>query len=223
MTDMNSESTDGPRDPSKIVNPAEALQHLREGNERFSSGTSIRPNATLDRVRETSVSQQPFAAVLACSDSRVPVETVFDQGVGDLFVIRVAGNVSGVHECASVEFAVEVLRTPLVVVLGHTRCGAVEAVISGSKLKGLIANLTEPIRTAWAEARADGFGKGPIDDATRSEVIRRNVEGSISGLLASSSATARAAESGKVKVIGAIYDIETGRVNWLDPQAPEGS
>ena len=117
------------------ISPQQAMERLREGNARFQSAKSIHPDLGPARLRQTAEEgQHPFATILTCSDSRVPPELVFDQGVGDIFVVRVAGNVCGEDEAGTIEYGADHLKTPLLVVLGHSRCGAVTAVATDAKL-----------------------------------------------------------------------------------------
>src|SRR5688572_3946938 len=123
----------GKEDPSGRLLRDASLMLLKEGNARYASGKSQHPHLDAERRSSTvSQGQEPFATILACSDSRDPVELIFDRGVGDLFVVRVAGNVAGISELASVEYGVGHLNTPLLIVMGHTKCGAVTAVVKGA-------------------------------------------------------------------------------------------
>lgn len=196
------------------MRPDESLECLREGNTRFCTQGSIHPRIDLEHLAETAKSgQHPIAAVVGCSDSRVPVELLFDQGVGDLFVIRVAGNVCGTHEVASIEYAVDHLDAPLVVVLGHTLCGAVTAVATGAELSRNLRALVDPIRPALNQARRahpDLQGEALVP-----ATVEMNVWQSIEDLLKESSPVRRGVAERTVKVIGAIYDIATGKVHWL--------
>ena len=143
----------------------EALQILLAGNKRWVDGALEHPNHSEERRQETSNGQAPFATVLTCADSRVPPVDIFDQGVGDIFVVRVAGNIIDAHSLGSIEYAVQYLKTPLVVVMGHSSCGAVVAVASGAKLDGHMASFTAPIQTAIKRVTA-GDGD-PVDNAAR--------------------------------------------------------
>ncbi|MBI5765167.1 MAG: carbonic anhydrase [Planctomycetes bacterium] len=139
-----------------ISDSQDALGRLKKGNLRFSENHPTHPHEGAARLRETSVGgQHPFAVVVACSDSRVPVELLFDQGIGDLFVIRVAGNVCGEDELASIEYAVEHFGVRLVVILGHSQCGAVTAVVQGAKEHSHIDHLLQRIDPAVKAARRE--------------------------------------------------------------------
>ncbi|MFP5212513.1 MAG: carbonic anhydrase, partial [Acidobacteriota bacterium] len=155
--------------------------------------------------------QHPFVTILSCSDSRVPLEIIFDRGIGDLFIIRVAGNVTDVDEAGSIEYGVDHLGTPLLVVLGHTKCGAVTAVAQGAEVHGNIAPLVENIKPAVAKAKA----KGATGDALVAEAIQNNVYQSIEDLLKSSEAVRMRVRDGKLQIVGAMYDISTGAVTWM--------
>lgn len=194
------------------VGPDEALGLLVEGNARFAGGACAHPNTDLGHVLASSTrDQRPFAAVLTCADSRVPVERVFDRGFGDLFVVRVAGNVCGVQAAGSLEFAVTALRCPVVVVLGHTRCGAVSAACSEQRQSEAVERLLKPVREAARWAKGEG-AEGPLEG----RVIRANVRRSIWDLQCYSPLVAEEKAEGRVRVVAAVYDLATGRVEWLD-------
>lgn len=198
------------------MGPEQALAELRAGNDRFATDQSLHPRIDAARVRDTyRLGQAPIAAVLGCSDSRVPVELVFDQGCGDLFVIRVAGNVCRTSQLASLEFAVTQLRTPLVLVLGHTNCGAVSAAVAGTAAAGALADLLGDIAPAVerARARTADTDEGALVDAA----VRENVWSTIEHALGHSPVIAAAVGGGTVAVVGAVYHLATGRVEWLGP------
>ncbi len=200
--------------PTTQVTAEEAIQRLTAGNARFVEGKNAHPNADPARRTETGTrGQQPFVTILGCSDSRVPLETVFDQGIGDIFAVRVAGNVCEGDEMASLEYGVNQLGTHVLVVLGHTDCGAVTAAVTGAEVHGHMRELVGKITPAVAKAQASHpglHGKDLVPAATEA-----NVWQSIEDLVLHSPMTRRHIESGKVKVIGAIYDVKTGKVQWL--------
>ncbi len=202
------------------MEPDEVLEAIKAGNERFASGKSVHPRIDSHRLAETSTrGQHPGVTVITCSDSRVPVETVFDQGVGDVFVIRVAGNVCDVDEVGSIEYGVDHLATPVLVVLGHTQCGAVTAVTMKAELHGSIPPLVDNIHPAVAAAQKQHphlHGKDLVPEA-----IKANVWQSIDDLFRTSPATRKRVEAGTLKVVGAIYDIATGKVSWLGEHAEQ--
>jgi len=207
-------------DATSSITPTEAQVRLAEGNARFVAGENTFPHFDAARRKETSQNgQHPFATVIACSDSRVPVEVLFDQGIGDVFVIRVAGNVSDTDEIGSIEYGVDHLGTPVMVVLGHKSCGAVTAVVTGAEVHGSIPPLVDNIEPAVARAKAahpELEGKALVPYA-----VKENVWRSIADLLKNSPAVAERAADGRVKVVGAIYDIESGAVEWLGTHPAE--
>jgi carbonic anhydrase len=202
----------GPADPSVRLLRDASLMLLREGNARFAAGKSQHPH--LDAERRTATAnqgQEPFATILACSDSRDPVELLFDRGVGDLFVVRVAGNVAGVSELATVEYGVGHLNTPLLIVMGHTKCGAVTAVVKETELHGHLQALAEKIKPAVAKVKAE-----PMEtEEAVPKAIQANVWQTIEDIIKQSSAVRSKVEAGQLSILGAIYDLEHGRVTWL--------
>lgn len=206
---------------AQAITPDEATTRLKDGNGRFVAGESTHTRINSARLLETtSGGQHPFATIIACSDSRVPVETVFDQGVGDLFVVRVAGNVCDTDEVGSIEYGVDHLATPVFVVLGHRNCGAVTAVVTGAELHGSIPALVDNIIPAAHRAKSKGAGMEHNDLIALA--VKENVWQSIDDLFKRSPVSRERVKNGKLKVIGAIYDIETGKVEWLG-EHPEQS
>jgi len=193
----------------------EALSRLKDGNARYAAGRSEHPRADALRRAETAEQgQHPFAAVVGCSDSRVPIEIIFDQGVGDVFVVRVPGNVCNGDEIGAVEYAVEHLDTPLCVVLGHTRCGAVSSVATGAPLHGHLARLVTNIRQAVARARTE---QPSVEDHRLIEtIVRTNVQQSIADLLQGSPTLRERVAQGTLKTVGAVYDVVSGAVQWIE-------
>jgi carbonic anhydrase len=190
------------------------LQQLQAGNERFVAGRTWHDHQNLQRCMETAEKgQHPFATVLACSDSRVPVEELFDQGIGDLFIVRVAGNVSGQDETGSIEYGTEHLHTPLLVVLGHRECGAVTAAVKGAEAHGSIPALLAHIEPAVKRAQKDN-PKAQGDELV-SFAVQANVWHSIEELLEHSADLRELVRDGKVTIVGAVYDIRSAKVEWL--------
>ncbi len=191
----------------------EAIAILKKGNERFASGKPEYPHEGAARRAETASGQHPIATVISCSDSRVPPELVFDEGIGDLFIVRVIGNIGSVDETGSAEYGVEHLETPLLVVLGHTKCGAVTAAVTHAEVHGSIPPLLAHINPSVRTAKHDHPGlKG---DELIAESIKTNVLHSIQELFNRSRIIRQRVGSGKLKVVGAIYDIQSGQVSWL--------
>ncbi len=186
----------------------EVLSDLMAGNQHFAKSEMNHPHQDHKRMLELSKGQHPVAAVLTCSDSRVPPEIVFDKGLGDLFVIRVAGNVLDNNIIASVEYATEHLGTPLVIVLGHTKCGAVSAAVEHGKDTNHIMQLVKEIEPAINQAKCQ---KGDEIE----NVIINNVINVTNELKNSQPLLNSQIKEGKVKIIGAVYDIETGKVEII--------
>jgi carbonic anhydrase len=202
--------------PSVGLSADEAMELLRGGNSRFVNGTPQHPYQNQERRTLTaSQGQKPLAAVLACSDSRVPVEVVFDRGIGDIFVVRVAGNVAGADEIGSIEYAGEHLGAPLLVVLGHSQCGAVTAVVEDAPLHGSMPALEDKIKPAVEKAAKDNPGLS--GGALVGPAIKDNVWQAMEDLFHQSQIIRDRVKAGQMKVVGALYDIESGKVEWLGP------
>ena len=200
--------------------PTLALKLLRQGNIRFAADTPYHPDLDAPRREETAQNgQQPFATVLACSDSRVPVEQIFDQGVGSLFVVRVAGNVADVDELGSMEYGVDHLGTPVLIVLGHTGCGAVTAVAQEAHVHGHIPTLVDNIIPAVQKAVADGAN----DRNLVAKSVEANVWQSVEDTLLKSASIRQRVLDGEAEIVGAIYDLNTGMVNWLGRHPKEAA
>lgn len=192
----------------------ESVDSLTAGNSRYMTGKSTVPRVDPERREITATSgQHPIATILGCSDARVPPEIIFDQKFGNLFVIRVAGNVTGVSEIASAEYGVHYLKTPLVVVLGHSSCGAVKAAADNAQLKGKLPKLIDLIQPAVNEAKKNH--KDPKSADFVDACIEENVRYQMKQLLAGSDLIKEAVKSKQVSVVGAIRDIKTGQVRWL--------
>ena len=202
-----------------MITAREALQRLRDGHQRFVSGTR-NPHATPDRARRAEFvnGQHPFAIVLGCSDSRVPPETVFDQEVGDLFVVRVAGNIAAPTQIGSVEFAARQFGTRLVVVLGHSRCGAVLATVEDCKpstdeRSPHVMSIIECIRPSVAALLDTDVAHD--EAALVREAVRANVGASVTRLRRSEVLADLISDDGLV-VVGAEYSLDTGRVEFFE-------
>ncbi len=197
----------------------EALGRLQAGNRRFvETGRGAGEVVTKDRRAEMAAGQRPYAAIVGCADSRVPPEVVFDEAPGNLFVIRVAGNVSPPTVIGSLEFAVTEFNTALVVVLGHTRCGAVtatlEAVRSPSSelspgLTAIVDQIREPVETVLAQRPEEDC------DMLVARAVRANIRAVVESLSAESTLLADRVRTGDLRVVGAEYALETGAVEFL--------
>jgi len=203
-----------------MISAREALERLRAGNRRFVAGAwSIEALESRSKPGETAAGQEPFAVVLGCSDSRVPVEIVFDQGLGDLFVIRVAGNIVAPSQIGSVEFAAERFGTRLVVVLGHTRCGAVQATLealldpSAAPSRNL-SSITDRIRPSVEGLLETEAALDP--EALARRAVRENVRVAADGLRGGSEILDRLIRTDGLLVVGAEYSVRTGVVEFFD-------
>jgi carbonic anhydrase len=188
------------------------LRELLAGNERFASGKPINPRRAPDDFRSVAASQNPSAVVITCADSRVPPELLFDEGVGDLFVVRVAGNVvsgAGAAVKGSVEYAVAELNVPLVIILGHTGCGAVKSAVkhidAKDSLPGSINELVELVKPAVLEVR--GRPGDLVENA-----IRANVSVGVDKLMTLQPILGPRVKDGRLKIVGGVYDLSTGKV-----------
>ncbi len=192
------------------VAPAEAISKLKEGNGRYTSGNLQHPGQTSERRAELAKTQHPFATILSCSDSRVPPEIVFDQGLGDLFIVRVAGNVINDEGLGSVEYSVDHLGSRLILVLGHQNCGAVKAARETIAAKGNAPGHIESLVTAIKPA-VEATAKEDLD-----ATIKANVKHVVQALRSSTPILKAEVDSGKIQVIGGYYSLDTGAVTFLD-------
>lgn len=205
----------------KKPHPDKIIQMLKDGNKRFYTGKSTFPNISAKRLKQAGSENQgdhAYATVISCSDSRVPVELIFDAGVMDIFVIRVAGNVCDSDEVGSIEYGLAHVNTPVFVVLGHTQCGAVTAVtkcVEGHKCKfeknipGLVDNIIPAVK------RAKSMRKGLKGKDLVPHAIEENVWQGVNDLFMKSPVARELVKKGKVKVVGAIYNVGNGKVEWL--------
>jgi carbonic anhydrase len=203
-----------------MISAAEALERLQEGNTRFT--LNVRgPDAFLTQARrqELTNNQEPFAIILGCADSRVPAEIVFDQGLGDLFVIRVAGNIVAPSGIGSVEFAASRFGTQLVVVLGHSRCGAILATLE--ELRRPTENQSRNLRSIVDRVRPSVEGlikmSSPTDhESIVNEAVRANIRASVRNLRKGSEILEQLIQDGSLTIVGAEYSLETGIVEFFD-------
>jgi len=202
-----------PPRPENAIPPGAALDRLLAGNERYVSGT-MRPHDFESERPALALGQNPFAGILGCADSRIAPEYAFDTGRGDLFVCRVAGNFANAETIASFEFGVAVLGVPLILVLGHERCGAIastiEAVQDGTGFPGHIPSLVHALKPAVDEEL--GRPGDLLQNATR-----RNVRRTVASLRTASPILDRAVQEGRLEIAGGVYDLEDGRVRILEP------
>ncbi len=194
---------------SAYADPRVGLNKLMGGNRRFVEGKAIRPRQDMALVKKLETGQQPFAAVIACSDSRVPNEMIFDQGFGDLFIVRTAGQVSAEASFGSIEYAVLKLKTKLIIVLGHTECGAVAAAVEKPENPpGHIVALINAIKPAVA--KSSNMKGNPVNNAVRQNVIEQ-----VNQLRELEPVLSRKFLKGEILIVGAVYDIHTSKVEFL--------
>ena len=207
-----------------MVSPAEGLHRLKEGNSRFLTGTGQADRLSSEaRRRELAKGQKPFAIILGCSDARVPAEIIFDQGLGDLFVSRVAGNIVAPSQIGSVEFAAERFGTKLVVVLGHTGCGAILATLEELRrpTEGHSPNLRSIVDRVRPSVEALFEGSVPPDDeALEHRAVRSNIRASVNQLRHGSEILERLIAEQGLRVVGAEYSLESGEVDFFEDLAP---
>jgi carbonic anhydrase len=201
----NAQPAGEPVMPMADLTPDKVLDLLAEGNRRFAAGNVTAPHRSLARLKEVAAKQTPIAAFLGCADSRVPIEIVFDQGFGDLFVTRVAGNIVDAEIIGSLEFGTAVLGAKVLYVLGHSSCGAVAAAVKGEEVPGQISSLFEHLRPAVRSAQGDAV-----------VAVLENVRYQAMLLGESSPVIARLVREGRLRVAGGVYDLTTGRVTPVD-------
>ncbi|HEY9641055.1 MAG TPA: carbonic anhydrase [Coleofasciculaceae cyanobacterium] len=192
---------------AELPDPDAALAKLLAGNQRFAQHHPQYPDQSLSRLQEVAQAQHPFATILSCADSRVPAEIIFDQGIGDIFDVRIAGNIATLEAIGSIEYAVVLLSTPILMVLGHERCGAVTAAVKNEALPGEIGSFVKAILPAVDQV------KGQAGDAVDNAVVS-NVQYQIEQLKRSPLLTERL-QSGKLKIVGGRYDLDTGEVTII--------
>jgi len=194
--------------------PEKALERLKDGNARFIADKPVAKEVGEHRRKELAKGQHPFAVILTCSDSRLAPEHIFDQGLGDIFVIRVAGNVTDPAIIGSIEYAVTELKSPLVVVLGHEECGAVKAALSGKKLPGDLGELIKLV----------DVGKDLPKDKNEAllTATKANIQHSATVLATKSDILKDFVANKRITIVTGIYSLESGKVNWLNTPEKEG-
>ncbi|MEP0711756.1 carbonic anhydrase [Algoriphagus sp.] len=209
---VNPTSYNADRD-SAFADPYLGIRKLIYGNKRFAEDKSIRPRQTNDDLRNSSLGQAPFATIVGCSDSRVPNEIIFDQGVGDLFITRTAGQVMAEASYGTIEYGAAVLNTKLIVVLGHESCGAVDAAMKlPENPPGHVVTLINSIKPASLKAKAANLQpKEALDLAIRENVIKQ-----VNELRSLEPVLSRKSDSGEILIVGAVYDLNTGYVNFIE-------
>jgi carbonic anhydrase len=193
--------------PDAVLTPDAALEKLMAGNRRFVQHQPSYPHQSQKRLAEVAQAQHPFATILSCADSRVPAEILFDQGIGDLFDVRIAGNIVTPESLGSLEYAVALLNTPLLMVLGHERCGAVTAAVQNKALLGEIGSFVKAIMPAVDQVK--GQAGDPVENAVVANVLYQMNQLQRSKLLS------EALQSGQLKLVGGRYDLDTGSVTLV--------
>lgn len=198
------------KDTQQGLNPLDALNKLKEGNIRFLNNNG-ESRQLLTQVNQTSTGQFPFAVVLSCIDSRVPVEHILDQGIGDIFSARVAGNIINEDVLGSMEYSCKVAGSKLILVMGHTKCGAVKAACDGVEL-GNITPMLAKIKPAISNVQ----NTNSSSEVSAEDVANENVKISISQIRAESPILAEMEQNGEIKIVGASYSVENGKVTFFD-------
>ena len=200
------------------ITPEKALQFLKEGNMRFVNNLKVNRNL-LEQVNDTREGQWPFAAILSCIDSRTSAELIFDQGLGDIFSIRIAGNFANQDILGSMEFACNVAGSKLVVVLGHTKCGALKGGLDAPKIEGLgmdnLNHLIYHFEPCIHEIMKEGEERSSKNEDLLERLNVCNIRKTIEDIRHQSSTLRNLEKEGKIKIVGANYDVETGVVTWL--------
>lgn len=198
-----------------LLTPDQVLEELMDGNIRYMEG-ELSDLEIVDRRSKTNEGQFPMAVILSCLDSRVPVEMIFDQGIGDLFVGRVAGNIENEDQLGSMEFATKLAGSKLVMVLGHSSCGAVKGATDGAKLGNLTALLAKIQPAVDAVEGFDADQRNSKNTEFVRQVIEQNVRQTVEDIRSGSSVLSELETTGTIKIVGAVYDLGTGKVSLLD-------
>lgn len=202
------------KDFQNSLTPEEALQVLKEGNERFVKNLKANRNL-LQQVNETAEGQYPFATILSCMDSRTSAELIFDQGLGDIFSIRVAGNILNEDILGSMEYATRAVGTKLILVLGHTKCGAVIGACNNVQL-GHLTGLLKKIKPAIDKETTTLENRTADNMEFLNNVTKLNVENTIERIRKESEVVAQLENTGIIKIVGGVYDVETGKVHFMN-------
>ncbi len=210
---INNTATQTSETQSKVT-PAIAVNLLKVGNKRFIHDTMIHRNLG-QQVKETATGQYPFASIVSCIDSRIPTEVIFDQGIGDIFNARVAGNFVNPDILGSLEFACKLAGSKLIVIMGHTSCGAVKGACDHAKLGNLTQMLDKIMPAVNAIETPEGEERNSSNLNFVNKVAEKNVQLTIQELLDKSSVLAEMKAQGEIDVVGAMYDVKTGRVEFL--------
>ena len=221
---MRAMTTVSPTPTDRTLTPAEAWTTLREGNDRFVADAPLHPSQGADRRRETSAAQHPHTVLFGCSDSRVAAEIIFDQGLGDMFVVRTAGHVVDTTVLGSIEYGVEVLSAPLVVVLGHDSCGAVGAAVdtltTGAQADGFVRAVVD--RVIPSIAKITSAGGGSLESIDPDVLRREHVRNTVDMLHSYSAGLAAAVAEGRCAIVGVEYDLRDGEARLVEVEGEVG-
>ncbi|HWQ54001.1 MAG TPA: carbonic anhydrase [Bryobacteraceae bacterium] len=190
------------------ISADESLKMLVAGNQRYASGHLRHPHQTTGQRRKVVAGQHPLAAVLSCADSRVPPEIIFDEGLGDLFVTRVAGNTADNAVLGSLEYSAEHLHVPVIVVLGHTGCGAVAAAVEGGEIHDHVQGLVDALKPAVDKARS-------MSGDVKANAVYANVDMIVDRLRTSEPTLGKLVREHKLRIVGAVYHLDTGKIDWV--------
>ncbi len=202
------------KDTQAAITPAKALEMLKEGNQRFVNGNMMKRDL-MEQVAQTASGQYPYAVVLGCIDSRVPPELVFDQGIGDMFTPRIAGNFVNTDILGSMEFATKVAGSKIIVVLGHSSCGAVKGACDHVELGNLTPMLANLMPAVYGVEEVIGE-RSSANDKFVSDVAHKNVHMTVQNILDRSPVMKELVDSGELMVVGAMHDVKTGKVTFMD-------
>jgi len=195
------------------LQPSQAIDLLKKGNERFLSNSPVTRNLS-QQISDTSKGQYPFAVVLSCIDSRVPTETIFDQGIGDIFNAKVAGNFVNDDILGSMEFACKLAGTKVIVVMGHTSCGAVKGACDNAELGNLTQMLGKIKPAVDGVTTPEGTDRSSKNIDFVNSVAEKNVELTINNIRSNSPVLKELEDAGKIQIVGAMYDVGSGTVSW---------
>jgi len=213
MTEINNQIVQTPDTQAKI-SPSIAVELLKAGNSRFVEGKPLERDLH-NQIKQTASGQYPFAAIVSCIDSRIPTEVVFDQGVGDIFNARIAGNFINEDILGSLEFACKLAGSKVIVIMGHTSCGAVKGACDHAKLGNLTQMLDKIMPAVDAISTPEGTDRSSANIDFVNKVSTKNVELTIENVKAKSDVLNEMYQKGEIDIVGAMYDVKTGMVNFL--------
>ena len=208
VSDSKIKTTVALENSNENATPDLVLEELLAGNQRFVENETEAPNQDRERLKEVSTEQKPLVSILSCSDSRVPLSVIFDRGIGDLFVVRDAGNIATPEEIGSIEYGAFILETPIVMVRGHEKCGAVQAALAGRPLPGQIGSIVAAIQPAIERDRQNDSEEFYVETIKRNVMLQRKT-------IENSPLLEELVQQGKLKIVGAYYSLKTGKVSII--------